>query len=181
MRPFPIACSRASRRGDKRASRGPVNCRKGDAIASTVSPCALAANGLPGPSALVVEDDGLIALAIVAALEDAGARYVASCDTTAAALLELERIRPDILILDVHLADSDDGWAIAELAMQLSVRPPLIVYSTASPERIPAAIARMGHVLPKPFVTVDLVRLVRAHLHKPGLLARLRQALPFLR
>jgi len=126
---------------------------------------------------LIVEDDGLIALDLAEALTEAGAEKVAICPSVAAALGELERLKPDVLVLDVHLADRDDGWTLAELVSQLSARPPLIVFSTGAPDSIPAAIAGMGHVLVKPFPPEDLVLLVRAHRQRPGLIARLRGAL----
>ncbi len=139
-------------------------------------------NGLQTPPeslgrVLIVEDDGLIALDLAEALTDAGAEKVAICPSVAAALGELERFKPDVLVLDVHLADRDDGWTLAELVSQLSARPPLIVFSTGAPGSIPVAIAGMGHVLAKPFPPEDLVRLVRIHRRRPGLIARLRGVL----
>jgi CheY-like chemotaxis protein len=138
------------------------------------------ANDLPPASlgrALIVEDDALIAMDIAAALADGGAEKVVICASVAAALQEIERLLPDVLVLDVRLADRDDGWTLAELVHQLSPAPPLIVFSTGLPESIPAATAGLGHVLAKPFPPDDLVRLVRLHRHRPGLIARLRGAL----
>lgn len=132
---------------------------------------------VPLGRALVVEDDGLLAMSIAEALADGGAEQVAICSSIAAALTELERLRPDVLVLDVRLADSDDGWALAELAMQLSSTPPLIVFSTGSPESIPPAIANLGHVLVKPYRPERIVDLVREHRPRPGLISRLRSAL----
>ena len=74
---------------------------------------------------LVVEDDPVLALAIEdALLHEGGAREVVICPSTAATMLELEKQRPDAMIIDVHLADRDDGWAIAELVDQLMGRNP---------------------------------------------------------
>lgn len=123
--------------------------------------------------ALVVEDDGLIAMDIAAALGDAGASPVLVCATIAAAMIELEQAVPALLVLDVHLADRDDGWALAELAHQLAETPPLVMFTTASPEMIPPSAASLGHILPKPFRTEELVAL--AHRQSGGgLLARIR-------
>ncbi|WP_068070987.1 response regulator [Novosphingobium lentum] len=124
--------------------------------------------------ALIVEDDALLAMTIADALTDGGATKAVICPSVAAALGELERLRPDVLVLDVHLADRDDGWTLAELVIQLSPKPPIIVFSTGSPENIPAAVAGMGHVLVKPFLPETLVTLVREQQHRPGLFARLR-------
>lgn len=141
-------------------------------------------HGKPGPSrelralglALVVEDDVLIALDIAEALADAGASPVITCASIAEAMGHLSRAVPALLVLDVHLADRDDGWALAELAIQLGDARPLVVFTTSTPEAIPASAAMLGHVLAKPFHTQDLIALV--HRHKPsGLLGRLRGAL----
>lgn len=132
----------------------------------------------PGPlgRALVVEDDGLIATDIAEALAEAGASPVEICASIAHAMERLERAVPALLILDVHLADRDDGWALAELAIQLGESPPLILFTTATPDSIPQSAAELGHVLAKPFRTEDLIALVRRE--KPrGLLGRIRNAL----
>lgn len=138
------------------------------------------AGGTPAPlgQVLIVEDDALLALDMAEALAAAGAEQVTVCPSVAAALGELERIRPVVLVLDVHLADRDDGWTLAELVTALHADPPLLVFSTGAPQSIPPAVAEMGHVLTKPFRSEDLVRLVHAHARRPGLLGRLRRVLP---
>jgi DNA-binding response OmpR family regulator len=146
-----------------------------DELAPPMTPVA----GPPTPlgRALVVEDDALLAMSIAEALTDGGATQVEICSSITAALAAMERIKPDVLVLDVHLADSGDGWALAELAVQLSSTPPLIVFSTGSPRSIPAAIASLGHVLVKPYRPERIVDLVRQQRHRPGLISRLRGAL----
>jgi len=127
--------------------------------------------------ALIVEDDALLAMQLEDALNDGGAEEVAVCGSVVAAMGELERMKPDILILDVHLADRDDGWAMAELVTQLSPKPPVIVFSTATPEIIPEHIAKLGAVMGKPYRTEALIATLQQHRRRPGLLARLREAL----
>ena len=126
--------------------------------------------------ALVVEDDGLIAFEIAEALRDAGADPVITCASIAQAMEHLGRTVPSVLVLDVHLADRDDGWALAELAMQLGESRPLVVFTTATPESIPPSAAALGHVLAKPFHTDNLIALIFRH--KPaGLIGRIRGVL----
>lgn len=127
--------------------------------------------------ALIVEDDALLAMSLEQALIDGGAENVVACATIAAAMEELDRLRPDVLILDVHLADRDDGWAMAELVTALSPRPPAIIFSTGAPEQIPAPVADMGAVLAKPYDPATLIAALAEHRRKPGLLDRLREAL----
>jgi DNA-binding response OmpR family regulator len=123
---------------------------------------------------LLVEDDAVLALAMEAALTDAGAREVEICRTTDAALEALRRGSPDVLVLDIHLADRDDGWAIAELVDGIGPKPPRIVFSTGAPDSIPAQIAELGQVLVKPYAPAELVRAIQAP-RRRGLLARLRK------
>ena len=127
--------------------------------------------------ALIVEDDALLAMSLEEALLAAGAEAVVVCDTVSAAMTELERLKPDILILDVQLADRDDGWAMAELVTELSPRPPAIIFSTGAPERIPERVSQLGAVLAKPYDPAALIALLAEVRRKPGLLGRLRGAL----
>jgi CheY-like chemotaxis protein len=123
---------------------------------------------------LVVEDDAVLALAIEDALVHLGnAREVVICPSTAATMAELEKERPDAVILDVHLSDRDDGWAVAELVELLGPKRPRIVFSTGSPEEIPPGIAEMGPIFEKPYDPAELVAAL-ADSGKTGFFARLR-------
>lgn len=125
---------------------------------------------------LVVEDDAIIGFSIEEALLEAGVSDVEICTTTDAALDGLRRDQPDAIVLDVHLADRDDGWAIAELVQTLGPDRPQIIFSTGMPEAIPESVARLGCILEKPY---DLQLLVDT-LKKPeaqGLISRLRGAI----
>ena len=127
--------------------------------------------------ALIVEDDALLAMNLEEALMRGGAEEVVVCNSVAAAMEELARLKPDILILDVQLADRDDGWAMAELVTTLSPRPPVIIFSTGAPERIPEHVAQLGAVLAKPYDPAALIAVLGDLRRKPGLLTRLREAL----
>ena len=135
----------------------------------------------PKPSslgrALIVEDDPLLAMALEDALREGGAERVVVCDSVTAAMAELDNLKPDILVLDVQLADRGDGWAMAELVHELSPRPPAIIFSTGAPERIPTKVAEMGVVLAKPYDPQALIAALAEHRRKPGLLDRLREKL----
>jgi CheY-like chemotaxis protein len=130
----------------------------------------------PLGSVLLVEDDAIIALSLEEALRDAGAAAVTVCTTSAEALAALRDQKPDCLVLDVHLADRDDGWAIAELVNSVGPKPPRIVFSTGAPQDIPAAIAELGPVLAKPYDHGELIAALRKP-PRPGLFDRLREAL----
>lgn len=123
----------------------------------------------------MVEDDGLLALAIEQILLDGGASEVILCDSTDSALAALREKRPDALVLDVHLADRDDGWALAELVRNVGPNPPRIVFSTGAPQDIPHEIAGLGPVLEKPYDPADLIEAIRGP-ERRGLFARLRRS-----
>lgn len=125
---------------------------------------------------LVVEDDPVLALATEDTLRDGGVEHVVLCQTTDAALEALRSERPDALVLDVHLADRDDGWAIAELVETLGENSPRIVFATGAPQDIPPHIAELGAVLAKPY-TPEALLAALAQPGRRGLLSRLRNAL----
>jgi CheY-like chemotaxis protein len=127
-------------------------------------------------TALVVEDDPILALSLEDILLGGGSPEVIVCSSTRQALAALERKRPDVLVLDVHLVDRDDGWAVAELVTELGPQVPRIVFSTGNPQAIPPAIKEMGKVLVKPYAPEALLEAVR-DTRRTGLLQRLRGAI----
>jgi len=129
-----------------------------------------------GPSVLLVEDDAILALALEDALLDAGAGEVVIATRMAEAVSRLDQMCPDALILDVHLADRDDGWALAELVSLLGPRRPRIAFSTGSPDEIPRAVREMGCVFEKPYDPAQLAD-VLLNQKKTGIIARLKSAL----
>ena len=128
--------------------------------------------GKPLGRVLIVEDDPILGMSLEDAFKDAGTREVVICQTMQATKAELEKDEPtDAIVLDVHLADRDDGWAIAEMVKMLGVKS-RIAFSTGSPESIPENIAEMGPIFEKPYDPALLV----AELHsgkKRGFIARL--------
>ncbi|MGX7927032.1 response regulator [Tsuneonella sp. HG094] len=125
---------------------------------------------------LLVEDDAMIAFALEGSLLDAGAKSVTICPTSAEALAALRDHKPDALVLDVHLADRDDGWAIAELVNSVGPKPPRIVFSTGAPQDIPTEIADLGPVLEKPYDHGELIAALRRP-PRAGLIARIKDVL----
>lgn len=125
---------------------------------------------------LVVEDDPVLGMATEDTLRDAGVARVDICPTTDGALEILRTTKPDALILDVHLSDRSDGWAIAELVETLGENSPRIVFSTGAPQEIPAEVAELGSVLEKPYAPEALLAALQGT-GRRGLLTRLRGAL----
>lgn len=127
--------------------------------------------------ALVIEDDAIIAMALEDALGRGGASEVVTCATSAEGMAALERLNPDVVVLDVHLADRDDGWRFAELITMLGPHSPRIVFSTGAPEAIPPEVAALGLVMAKPYDPDDLVAVLHRQKRPASLLGRLRSAL----
>lgn len=125
---------------------------------------------------LIVEDDALLGLATEDTLREAGVEQIDICPTTEGAMEVLRTSRPDAIILDVHLADRSDGWAIAELVETLGENSPRIVFSTGAPQDIPPEIAELGSVLAKPYAPEALLAALREP-GRRGILSRLRGAL----
>ncbi|MWV27207.1 response regulator [Aurantiacibacter rhizosphaerae] len=122
---------------------------------------------------LLVEDDAILAMTLEDALRAGGAEEVIICHTMKATVEELEKDEKlDALILDVHLADRDDGWALAELVAMLGPKRPWIAFATGSPKAIPPEIAEMGPVFEKPYDPEQLVK-VMSDGRKQGLFSRL--------
>lgn len=125
---------------------------------------------------LVVEDDPILAMATEDALREGGVEHVDIRPTTEGALEALRQEMPDAIVLDVHLSDRDDGWAIAELVESLGENSPRIVFSTGAPQDIPPHIAELGSVLTKPYASETLLAALREP-DRRGLLSRLRDAI----
>lgn len=123
---------------------------------------------------IVVEDDAVLGMELEQALSDAGVELIDICPSAASTLEILRKRKPDAIIIDVHLADRDDGWGIAEMVDAIGGKPPRIIFQTGSPQDIPSDVAKLGPVLEKPYETSELVRHLRGS-YRAGLLAALRR------
>ncbi|MDV2480612.1 response regulator [Methanoculleus sp. Wushi-C6] len=111
---------------------------------------------------LVVEDDGIIALDMVARLEDLGYRSVAVATTGEDAIREAERVRPHLIFMDITLKGSMDGIEAARIIRDRLGLPVVYVtaYSDQSVRSRAEATSPAGYVL-KPFTTGDLICAIR--------------------
>lgn len=112
-------------------------------------------------SALIVEDDALIALATEDVVRSEGFERVEICSTAKSAVEYLAALAPDLLVLDAGLADRDDGWSIAELARETNSPQPRMLFVTGSPDAIPPEIAKLGVILAKPCSEDQLRQAIR--------------------
>lgn len=101
---------------------------------------------------LIVENEGLVGCDMATTLDKLGYQVVAICASGEEALERFEELRPDLVLLDVHLAGQLDG---IDTARELQRRARVgIVYVTACADLETVARARQTHphgYLLKPF------------------------------
>ncbi|MCA1964590.1 MAG: response regulator [Prosthecobacter sp.] len=106
---------------------------------------------------LIVENEGLVGCDMAAFLNDLGYRVVGTCSTSADALRLYDDLRPELVLMDVHLDGPVDG---IETARRLQQRGPVaIIYVTACADLETVNRARETHpqgYLLKPFSHDDL-------------------------
>lgn len=115
-----------------------------------------------GLGVLVVEDERIISLALCALLRGLGHRVLACVPSGERALEEVERQRPDLVLMDIHLEGALDGIATAQLLRERQ-GPPLAFTSayTDADTRARAWQAEPLAFLTKPVARQDIVRLVQ--------------------
>lgn len=105
----------------------------------------------------VVEDDALSAIVLNDLLEMWGYAVCGMAQTASAAVAEVDRLRPDLVLMDIRLADNVDGIEAArEIRRRFGVRS---VFVTAHTDR--ATVARVQETeplgfLPKPYLPEQL-------------------------
>jgi DNA-binding response OmpR family regulator len=114
---------------------------------------------------LVVDDDPSLRLLLEVHLRAAGHR-VRQAETVEQALLQTAMRRPDVLLLDVHLA-GQRGEALIELLDRGLGRPHgVVLVSGIPPEELEVLAACNGvRHLPKPFDPRTLLEVVEAAAH----------------
>ena len=104
------------------------------------------------PLCLIVEDEGLIGMALEASLEDAGFRVAGPFATNAAALAWLDAHSPDLALLDVLLGDGPCTRLVHALRRR---GVPFAIYSGLKPGSPPPELAAVRW-LEKPVSREDL-------------------------
>jgi CheY-like chemotaxis protein/DNA-directed RNA polymerase specialized sigma24 family protein len=86
-------------------------------------------------SVLVIEDEAIIAMDIVAIVEEMGHRVTANARTRAEAVRMAAENRPDLILADIQLADNSSGIdAVNDILAQFGNIP--VIFITAFPERL---------------------------------------------
>lgn len=101
---------------------------------------------------VIVEDEAVIALDMQDILEQQGYRVVAVVSTAGAALAAITRHQPDLVLLDIHLADGSSGITVAEEVYTRWQIPVIFLTAHSDDATISRAQATAPyHYLLKPF------------------------------
>jgi PAS domain S-box-containing protein len=128
-------------------------------------------------SILVVEDESIIALDIKTTLQALGYDVRAIASTGQEAIDKAEQVRPDLVLMDIHLRGEMDGIdAIHRIRKQLDVP---VIYLTAYAD--PATVQRARETEPygyllKPFEQRELQIVIEMALHRHEVQRRLRES-----
>ena len=120
----------------------------------------------------IVDDSAQLAEMLAELLADPGeVEIVGTADSVASALAGIERLLPEVVIVDLQLKDGN-GFQVAEgVASRRLARPAEIVFFTnhTSPEFVRrAAELNVAHFLDKSKDHAKLVELVRAKIGQPN-------------
>jgi DNA-binding NarL/FixJ family response regulator len=115
----------------------------------------------PQPRVLIVEDEGLVAMNIESALAEGGFNITGIVDTEADAVAAAERLKPDIILMDITLRDGDGISAARTILKRLET---CIIFVSGNSDPLTLAAAqelKPAAFIRKPFVTDSLAQLVR--------------------
>jgi len=116
---------------------------------------------------LIVEDEVIVALDIKNALTQLGHEVITMVTNHDDALLSIKNNRPDIIIMDIHLNNSQDGIQTAEEIQKTHTIPILYLTAFADDETIRRAVKTnpIGY-LTKPFKREELKSTIQLGLYK---------------
>jgi CheY-like chemotaxis protein len=98
---------------------------------------------------LVVEDEVFVALELECLLEEGGHAVVGTAADSREAMSLGERLRPDLALVDIHLADGPTGVSVAQALDALG--GVTVLFTTANAKRIPEDCAAGLGIVAKPY------------------------------
>ena len=124
------------------------------------------------PTAVIVEDELLIALALCEAIDDTGVAVTGMFSLGEDAAERVEALRPAVVVMDVRLAGRMDGIEVARI-IRRGWRGPIVFHSAETGSSAVQAMAAIGDtvLVPKPASAATLAAMVAE-------LARAEMALP---
>ena len=103
---------------------------------------------------LIVEDQILLAMGLKGELEDGGYRVLDLAVRHQEALGVARRDKPDLALVNIGLADGDDGVALARDLQVLGIP---VLFISGQPERAASARAVGVASFPKPYSAAEMV------------------------
>lgn len=118
-------------------------------------------------SVLIVEDEPLYAGKMEMQLEKLGYHHQATLDHGAAAMEQVRRQPPDLILMDIHIHGDHDGIELAEMIHQIQQIPVIFVTSLQDDMTFRrAARTRPIAFLTKPFTEIQLQRSIELAVSK---------------
>ncbi len=107
---------------------------------------------------LIVEDELIIAIDLEETLSEEGHQVVGIARELEMALGLAQRLRPDLALVDVYLADGETGSEIAEHLKEMGIP---VLFMTANASTLPDGMAGALGAISKPVTPHVLKRAVR--------------------
>lgn len=107
---------------------------------------------------LLVEDEALVRMMICEDLTDHGHVVVTACTGDDAVEILQTNVAFDLIVTDIRMPGSVDGWKLGELVRTL-IPKVKIIYATGYTDAMPV-LGPDERILTKPFVYADVVRLI---------------------
>ncbi|MFH1942838.1 MAG: PAS domain S-box protein, partial [bacterium] len=131
----------------------------------------------PDVKILVVEDERIVAMEVCELLRSMGYEVIATVPSGEEAILEVERVRPDLVLMDIQLKGAIDGIGAAEQIRSCSDIP--VIYMTAYADQNTLQRAKItdpfGYLL-KPFNEKELHTTIEMALNKSKIEKRLKES-----
>lgn len=106
---------------------------------------------------LIVEDQVILAMGLQSELEDGGYRVLELADHHQEALAIAREVKPDLALVNIGLADGDDGVALARDLKTMGVP---VLFISGQPDKAILAKAVGMASLPKPYSLLEMVSAV---------------------
>ena len=109
------------------------------------------------PSLVIVEDEKLLALELTNVAEELGYQVVATANTELSAVETVLERRPDVVLMDIHLARGN-GLSAANAIRKNSNVPIVFCTAYASNTKVQAAVQKLGNtaLIGKPIDEAEL-------------------------
>ncbi|MDO9549905.1 MAG: response regulator, partial [Methanoregula sp.] len=125
-------------------------------------------------SILIVEDEGVVALSIQAALKKMGYKVVGIAITGNEAIALATQHKPDVILMDIHIKGDMDGIQTTEKLNQIMDIPVIFLTAYADDETVNRAMKTRSHsYLVKPYNPRELYSNIEFAIYKRRMRSRL--------